>query len=660
MLDHYQWLIIGLSVIIAMTAAFLALNIVAKLVDASMKATRFWLISGALVMGLGIWSMHFIGMLAYHTTMVVTYDPLLTFISMIASVVASYIAFKLTLPKQINRLRLFTGGAAMAFGMTTMHYLGMAAMEMSAVISYKPYLVLLSVMVAFIASYTALFLFLKFRHQQKRKWLKMLASIVMGIAVSGMHYIGMAAMTIEMLHEHDRSQIPLNRDLLIAVIVSTATLLMISWGMMVFDRRVLRKLAYKDTLTPLHNRHAMNHFFEFYTGDCLTALFIDIDRFKTINDTLGHQSGDSVINQVGMIINQYVTTGISAYRIGGDEFLILIEDNDEARMISFAEELRAALNQPLPMSEAPLIISISIGISFCHQRHERGIQLLAEADIAVDQAKQNGRNQYAIYSEAMGHARVRHLMLEQDLPLAIQNDEFYLQYQPKINAVTGRMVGVEALIRWQHPKIGLISPGEFIPIAEASDFIIDLTRWTLDQAIEQIKRWLADGCEIPIAVNLSIKFIENVRVKDTIADLLSLHHVNPELLEVEITETVVYNNIDTVVKEVSDIRMLGVKVSMDDFGTGHSSISLLDTLPIDTLKLDKSFIATIGEERKQAVIEGILFIAERLELDVITEGVETIEEETILLNLGAYLMQGFYYSKPLHPLEIIQMFRNRN
>ncbi|PXW93085.1 diguanylate cyclase (GGDEF)-like protein [Streptohalobacillus salinus] len=660
MLDHYQLSIVGLSVIIAMTASFLALNIVAKLVDASVKAKRFWLISGSLVMGLGIWSMHFIGMLAFHTTMAVTYDPFITFISMLASVSASYLAFMLTVPKRINKRRLLAGGAAMASGITAMHYLGMEAMEMEAVIRYTPLLVVFSIIVAFIASYVALFLFLKFRSQHDGKGLKILASVVMGVAISGMHYIGMAAMTIEMHHGDDLNQASSNRNLLFAVIFSTVTLLVISWGMMLFDRRVLRKLAFKDTLTPLLNRHAMNHFFEFFEGDCLTALFVDIDRFKTINDTLGHQSGDRVINQVGAIVQQYVTTGVSAYRIGGDEFLILVEDNDEKRIISFAEELRADLNQPLHLTDAPVLISISIGISFCHQRHERGIQLLEEADIAVDQAKLNGRNQYAIYSEAMGHERVRRLMLEQDLPFAIQKDEFYLQYQPKINAVTGRIVGVEALIRWQHPKIGFISPGEFIPIAESTDFIIALTTWTLDQAIQQIKRWQIDGYQIPIAVNLSIKFIESVRVKDTIADMLALHHVNAELLEVEITETVVYNNLDAVVKEISEIRTLGVKVSMDDFGTGYSSISLLDTLPIDTLKLDKSFIATIGEERKQAVIEGILFIAERLELDVITEGVETIEEETILMNLGAYLMQGFYYSKPVHPFEIIQMVQARN
>lgn len=659
MLDQYNYYIIGLSVLIAIITSVLALSITEKISYSERKSKIFWLTSGSIVMGSGVWSMHFIGMMAFHIHISVSYNVMITIISMLASIISSFIAFYITMAKNIKWYRIVIGGLIMGSGIVTMHYVGMEAMKMDATLTYDKKLVALSILIALIASYAALFLFLRFRNQSYSKLLKGLSGIVMGFAISGMHYTGVAAANFEMDHTHAMEQsttASVNRFLFIGVTVTILVILLISWGTMIFDRHVLKKMAYQDTITPLPNRNAMKQFFITYQKDeCIGVLFLDLDQFKSINDTMGHHIGDLLLMDVGSQLDKMSSDDQQAYRIGGDEFLFVMKHCDDKKAIKLAETIIKELNQPFIIEGYEIHLTISIGISLGSINRSTSMKLVEEADIAMYKAKEIGKNQYAVYSNEMGMVEKRKMEIEQDLPQSINKNQLFLVYQPKVNVNINEIIGVEALIRWKHPKFGVISPGEFIPIAEETGFIFELTEWTLEEACLQCKEWEKQGIHLPVAVNLSVKLFEKSNVKNIIATILEKYRLSSEYLELEVTESVIYTNLESTINQLNEIKMLGVKLSMDDFGTGYSSISQLDLLPIDTLKLDKSFIQHIENIKKKIIIEGILFIAEKLELKVIAEGIETKKEEELLTKLGCFVMQGFYYSRPISADEIIEL-----
>ncbi|WP_416150298.1 EAL domain-containing protein [Salipaludibacillus sp. HK11] len=661
MLEQYNYFIVGLSVLIAIVTSVLALSITAKLSYSERKSKIFWLISGSIVMGSGVWSMHFIGMMAFQTHDSVSYNVLITILSMFASVISSFIAFYITMPKVIKWYRIVIGGLIMGSGIVKMHYLGMEAMQMDATLTYDMKLVALSVLIAFIASYAALFLFLRFRNQSSSKWSQGLSGIVMGFAIAGMHYTGMLAANFEMNHAMEHSATTSdNRFLFIGVTLTVFVILLISWGTMQFDRHVLKKLAYQDTITPLPNRNAMRLFFDTYQkNEYIGVLFLDLAQFKSINDTMGHHIGDLLLRNVGSKLDEMSTEDQQAYRIDGDEFVFVIKRCDGIKTIELAKAIINELNQPFFIEGNEIHFTTSIGISFGSIKQAKSTKLLEEAAIAMYNAKELGKNQFVVYSNEMGIVEKRKMELEQDLSQSIKKDQLFLVYQPKVDVNINGIIGVEALIRWKHPKFGVISPGEFIPIAEESEFIFELTEWTLKEACLQCKHWKNQGINLPVAVNLSVKLFKRSNVKNMIAIILDEYRLAPEYLELEVTESIIYTNLEATIDQLNDIKMLGVKLSMDDFGTGYSSISLLDLLPIDTLKLDKSFIQHIENTKKQIIIEGILFIAEKLELKVIAEGIETKKEEELLKKLGCFVMQGYYYSKPISADEIIELCQKK-
>ncbi|MFD2656615.1 bifunctional diguanylate cyclase/phosphodiesterase [Gracilibacillus thailandensis] len=661
MVEQYNLYIVVLSIIIAIIASLLSLTNASNLSNAKGKSKLFWLVSGSIVMGSGIWSMHFIGMIAYHPHIQVSYNVWITTLSLVVSILSSFIAFYVTMPKIILWYRIVVGGVMMGSGIVIMHYFGMAAMEMDAQISYNSTLVVLSVLIAFIASYVAVLLFIRFRNRAASKWLKSLSAIVMGVAIAGMHYTGMAAVSMEFHHSvSDPTNIPTNHFLLYGVTIIVIVILLVSWGTMIFDRHVLNKMAYQDTVTQLSNRNALNKYFNTnQDSGHVSVLFLDLDSFKSVNDTLGHQVGDELLETVGLILHRHSHEGIEGYRIGGDEFILLINHSDKELIEQLAVEILEEINQPSEVDNKPLYISASIGISLGLPHQKKGMKILEEADIAMYKAKESGKNQYAFYTDEMGEERIRRIILEHDLRRAIENEQLFILYQPKFNIKTSSIVGVEALTRWQHPTYGYVSPMEFITMAEETNYIMELTEWTLEKAFVQATEWSRMGISLPIAINLSIKFIENKNVKGIFEDMLSKYKLDPSYLEVEITETVMYSNMEQIIQQMNQLRQLGIRVSMDDFGTGYSSISLLNTLPLDTIKLDKTFIDNIDDKNKQVIIGGILSMAEQLNLSVVTEGIETKDEEEILTCLGGYLVQGYYYSKPKNAAGVLKMIREQ-
>ena len=601
-----------------------------------------------------VWSMHFVGVLAFHLHVSVEYDTWLTLLSLLASVISSFIAFYITMPREINFKKLAVGGFFMGSGIVTMHYMGMEAMIMPVELSYDPFLWGLSAVIALVASYAALFLFLYFRKHPSSKWYKWLSAIIMGLAICGMHYTGMKA---AQFHHHGIVQLEPNPSLdfflLYGVTVTVFLILFVSWGAMFFDRHVLEKMAFQDSLTGLPNRNEMNRFFDTHAGkERICVLFVDLDQFKAINDTLGHNIGDLLVKEVGNRLRKFVRPDQKAFRIGGDEFLFILIGYDQNHAEWLAEELLQQIKQVYRIEGNELYVTGSIGISIGSLHEGDRNELLKTADTAMYKAKGMGKNRYCVYSEEMGVQEVRKMELEKDLQRALENREFYIVYQPKWDVKNNKLAGFEALIRWNHPRLGVVSPGEFIPIAEETGLIVPMTRWTLEEVCRQCKEWHVQGIEQAVSVNLSVRLFQTGGLPEYVRSVLSKFELDPRLLELEITESMVFYDMQEIVYQLEQIREVGVRVSMDDFGTGYSSIGLLDRIPIDALKLDRLFTRDLETPSKRAIIHAIVLMAESLNLDVIAEGVENQEHIDFLTELGCYVMQGFYYGRPMKNREI--------
>lgn len=648
----YNYYIVALSIVVAILVSYSTLNITAKITYANGKHKYFWLFSGSFVMGSGIWSMHFIGMLAFHLNISMKYNVWITLLSLVVSIISSFIALYITMPKNINMYHIAFGGFFMGLGITAMHYIGMKAMIMPFELSYNKFIVALSVIIAFIVSYAALFLFLRFKDQSSSSWIKGISAIIMGVAICGMHYTGMKAAKF---HVHSEIMIhnqPMDPFLLYGVTLIILIILCVSWGAMFFDRNVFEKMAYRDALTGLPNRHEMNRFFErLIDNENIGVLFIDLDQFKTINDTLGHDIGDFLIQEVGVRLNQFVKSDQQAFRIGGDEFLFIIKDCNSNRSEQLAEQILQINKKAYYIKGHELYVTASIGISIGSVKKSNPSFLLKSADTAMYKAKELGKNQYFLYNEEMGIKELRRMELEKDLRTALEHKQFYLVYQPKWNVKKNHLCGFEALIRWEHPRLGTIPPSEFIPIAEETGIIIPITRWTLEEACLQIKEWQEQGVSHPVSVNLSKRLFQLDSIAAWVSSVLEKVNLDAQLLELEITESMVLHDMDDVIFQLESIRSLGIKISMDDFGTGYSSIGLLDLMPLDSLKLDRVFTNDLEKDSKRAIISAVIFMAENLGLEVIAEGVESQEQIDSLTQLGCHLMQGYFYGKPMKAKE---------
>ncbi|MFT4415009.1 EAL domain-containing protein [Fredinandcohnia humi] len=659
---NYNYYIVALSIVIAILASYSALSITGKISHARGKTKLFWLFAGSFVMGSGVWSMHFVGMLAFHMHATVKYDVWLTLLSMLASMVSSFIAFYITMPLNIKWSKLTLSGLIMGIGIVAMHYIGMEAMIMDMELTYDRSLWILSAVIAFLASYAALFLFLRFRNQTGSSWLKWCSAVIMGFAICGMHYTGMKAVRFihhgDMIIEHTKS---VDFFLLYGVTVTIFIILFVSWGAMFFDRHVLEKMAFQDTITGLPNRNEMNRFFDTQvSNENIGVLFLDLDQFKAINDTLGHDIGDLLIQEVGQRLRQFIHGGQQVFRIGGDEFLIIVKQCKEQQAVQLAEQILQSLKNPYRIKGNELYVTGSIGISIGPiDQSDRSI-LLKTADTAMYKAKSLGKNRYCVYNDGMGAKEVRRMELEKDLQLALENKQFYIVYQPKWNVKSNSLYGFEALIRWKHPRLGIVSPSEFIPISEETGMIVPITSWVLENACSQCKIWQEQGIEKPVSVNLSNRLFQVGNLFEMIRKILNTKELDPHLLELEITESMVLLDLKDITQQLQSIRSLGVRVSMDDFGTGYSSIGLLDQIPIDALKLDRLFTNDIGTPRKNAIINAIILMAEELKLDVIAEGVESQEHIEHLAQLGCHVMQGYFYGKPMKVKEIDEWYKHQD
>jgi len=677
MVGTYDPPLVVFSLLVAILASYTALDMAGRLATAQGRGLYGWMAGGALAMGLGIWSMHFIAMLAFNLPIPVGYDLAITLYSLAASVGASAYALWLVSRPRLPLLRLLAGAVLMGSGIAAMHYLGMAAMRMQPGIDYDPLWFAASVLVAIAASGAALWIALRLRREGRHtRLLRLAASLVMGLAIVGMHYTGMAA-----------ADFPAgsfcgaavdgglqSRWLAVLVIVTTLGIIGITLIASLFDKRLhsrtgrlvdslaranqdLVEAALHDPLTRLPNRMLLQDRIEQAIEKArrhdasVAVMFCDLDGFKLVNDAYGHQFGDRLLMRMAERVRDLLRPQDTLARLGGDEFVVVlgVESTDDAVVV--AERITAAVAEPFVIDAAELQLSASLGIALYPDDATSERELMAHADAAMYHTKQSGRNGYTFFTPAMQASASRRLRLLQDLRRALARDELLLHYQPKFPASGQPVIGAEALLRWQHPELGLLGPDAFIPIAERSGLILPIGDWVLDRACAQLRAWHDAGHgQWSMAVNLSPLQFASPSLVETVRQTLQRHALDPGHLTLEVTETTAMKDVESSLQLLNTLTAMGVKIAIDDFGTGYSSLLYLKRMPASELKIDRAFVRDLESNSEDAaIVSSIVALGRSLQLQVVAEGVETEAQRDFLDQLGCDLLQGYHLGKPMEP-----------
>jgi diguanylate cyclase (GGDEF)-like protein/PAS domain S-box-containing protein len=420
--------------------------------------------------------------------------------------------------------------------------------------------------------------------------------------------------------------------------------------------RELRHRAFHDALTDLANRSLFANRLEHALArqarneSSIGVVVLDLDGFKTVNDSLGHSVGDDLLFAVGDRLRTAVRPGDTVARLGGDEFAILLEDEPTIEHLGeHAERILASFAEPFELAGKSLVVTASAGVTL-NRPGDGPDELIRNADMAMYLAKRDGKSCVRRFEPAMHHAALDRLELEADLRRALQRDEFVVHYQPTVQIATGGISGFEALVRWDHPRRGLLSPSDFIPLAEETGLIIDIGRWVLERACHQARAWQETHAELDLtmSVNLSARQLRDPHLVADVAATLRDSGIDPRSLVLEITETVLMDNSDAAIDRLHQLKALGVRLAIDDFGTGYSSLNYLRALPVDIVKIDKVFIDGVAFDKEaRGLIKAILSMADTLDLQTVAEGVESRAQASRLEQLGSALVQGFYYARPL-------------
>ncbi|WP_339069323.1 EAL domain-containing protein [Pseudomonas idahonensis] len=690
LIGSYSPALVVISIFVAILASYTALDLTGRIATTKGRAAYLWMCGGALAMGVGVWSMHFIGMLAFELPIDLGYDIVLTALSLLISILSCGFALWLVSQPRLPLGQLLFGALIMGTGISGMHYTGMAAMRMQPGIDYDPSLFSASLLIAFGASLAALWI--AFRLRQNTPHVRLArtgAAIVMGFAIVGMHYTGMAAARFADGSFCGALGSGLSGNGLDnLVLITTLAVLIIALLTSVLDARLeartavlaqslteankeLTQLALHDTLTGLPNRilladridQAMHRVTAH--GGCFALMFIDLDGFKPVNDAFGHHMGDQLLREVAQRLREDLRTEDTLARIGGDEFVLLVQLGEPEDALRLAARQVGLVSRSFRVADHDLQISASIGIAVYPGNGLTAQELLMNADAAMYHAKATGKNGYSFFDASMNTNARRQLQLLQDLRNALEHQQFRLYYQPKFDASNGRPVGAEALLRWEHPQHGLLLPDKFIELAEKSGLIIAIGDWVLQEACRQMREWYVLGyTHWRIAVNLSALQFCHVGLVKSVQEALQRYQLPANNLTLEITETTAMNDADVSMIVLQQLADMGVDLSIDDFGTGYSSLMYLKRLPANELKIDRGFVRDLEHDSDDAaIVSAIVALGQALGLRIVAEGVETGVQQTFLTQLGCDSLQGYYLGQPLPPegfMQGIQLAEHRS
>lgn len=681
LVGQYNFWLVACSFVVAILASYTALGMAERLY--ATKGAWWWHVGGAVAMGVGIWSMHFIGMLAYHLPIKMGYDLEFTLLSLVIAVVVSYFALSKVSSREMTKRDVLISAVLMGIGISAMHYTGMEAMQMFPAIQYKTNIVILSVLIAILASGAALYIILGLREHLERSLVnRILAAILMGVAIVGMHYTGMWAA------EFPANSICLAASnglsveaLAILVIAGSLFILLVVNLTSTFDSKStyliksleeaneqLKQQAFYDHLTQLPNRVLLEERVDqalkqaIYHQHSVVLMVIDLDGFKTINDSLGTGVGDTFLVETANRIRETVDKQQTVSRTAGNEFVVVLEQIAPEETDVVAGDILASIRQPLLVNNMELMITASIGLAVFPNDGSTYEELSFNADAAMQHTKRSGRNGYHYYQTTMDVKAAYKLELITHLRHAIELNELSLHYQPKVDVKTGLITGAEALLRWHHPKHGLISPAQFIPLAEQSGLIIAIGEWVLNEACRQIAEWRALGyTDINVAVNLSAVQFTYGNFYQSIIKAINSWRIPAASLTLEITESIAMQHVEQSLEILQRLANLGIKVSIDDFGTGYSSLLYLKHFPASELKIDRGFVQLLGQHSEDEVLVSVIIsLGHQLGLKIVAEGVETELQKRLLTQLRCDTLQGYLLGKPKPAAEFMRDYRHYN
>lgn len=661
--------LICVSLIVVFIASFTALDTAGRVAVTRGWSARFWLLVGGIAMGIGVWAMHFIGMLAMMLPMMMRYDTRLTILSLLVAILASVLAFGQTVGGlHLTRQRLLRGTLILGAGVAIMHYLGMYALLIEPQPEWNALLVALSVLIAFAASGLALWLAFHLRQGDHHLMLmRGLASLVMGIAIAGMHYVGMAAAEFShssMMQPHGVS----NAGLAVWVTLITLTILGITLLSSMLDAQLraarlatrlnranqeLRQLAMHDNLTTLPNRVMLEQQLDLAIKQAMlnehrfAVIYMDLDGFKAVNDTWGHHVGDRLLVAVAERLRSQLSNTMLLVRLGGDEFVLMAEcDISAARQL--AQKLVKVISSPFELDRYVLHVSLSAGIAIFPLHGRNRQELLFNADAAMYHTKHSGRNGWCLFEPSMSAATQHQLELANDLWEAIEREQMRLFYQPKFCSGGTRLMGFEALLRWQHPQRGLLTPELFLPRAEKTGQIIALGNWVIGEACRQLRIWHSQGhSDWTVSVNLSALQFHQRDLLTILTQTLARYQLPGSALMLEITEAIAMRDPAFSQQRIRELQQAGVSVAIDNFGIGYANLLHLKDLDASELKIDRSFINCLRPGSEDAtVVSAMLTLAQSLNLRMVAEGVETEEQQHLLTSLGFDALQGYLLGKP--------------
>ena len=685
---HNPYLVL-LAFAVASAACFATLDMAERQSHCEDRlARRQWRILGACCLAGGIWAMHFISMLAFQAPLDIHYDAALTGLSLLIALLAAWLAMNGLDRAQMRPHHYLQTALFIGIGISTMHYVGMAALQTSAQQHYQTALLLASIAIAVATSLVALLMARYFRQGSGTLHLLMKygASLLMAGGIVVTHFTGMAAMTLVIPSETALRLPTGDNSLQLALTIAFITLLISgsSISAALSDKKLqskehdlrrvnlllsqldqarasLQQAAHYDALTNLVNRRGFNQVFAERLAEhaasesMLAVMFLDIDHFKRINDSLGHAAGDELLKVIAGHIKAATRGHDLVARFGGDEFCIVtaLKNRDEARHL--AQRIMLRMKEPIDLAGRRMVMTTSIGISIFPDDGLSTEELLKNADLALYQSKGCGRNSLNFFSNGLKTRATLELQLKEELRVALFEERgLCVHYQPIFDLRSGRVAKLEALVRWQHPQHGLLGPDRFIGIAEANGLIAELDLWVLRRACADLALLGRQGHdELKVTVNCSALTLGHEELATEVELALFQAGLAARQLELEVTENALMGDIQHTVNLLKRIRAQGVALSIDDFGTGYSSLAYLKRLPLDVLKIDRSFVQDVpGNQKDREIVQAIIMMAHTLHLEVVTEGVETPEQRAFLAAHGCDYLQGYLLSRPVPLAEL--------
>ncbi|MDH2416396.1 EAL domain-containing protein [Nocardioides sp. CER19] len=650
--------LVAIAAVLCLAGAWAASRFFQRMTDVGDRQRYAWLFLTSLASGVSIWGTHFVAMLGYHPGVPMSVEWLATALSLLIAVLGSAVGFLIGGAADVSRARVALGGTVVGLAVSSMHYVGMSGLRMQGTMSWNEPLIVLSVVFAVgFASAALLYGRSDLRHAQTLMWLLFTTSVL------ALHFTGMAAMSVA----HDMSDMAGTRRSLdpetqyvLAVAIAGMAFVTLGSGMVGYlidnNSRAsaverLRRLAMYDVLTGLPNRASLN---ERLAAEIersrehhqrLGLVVIDIDNFKEVNDLHGHPVGDEVLRVLGSRMAELIR-GDDEFvaRIGGDEFIALCRLEDDAHLPTFLDALRQVLSGVIHVRGARIAPRASIGAATFPDHASDAETLVNNADLAMYRAKSDPLHDICLYDASVDEQTRQRRGLTADLREALARGELFLHYQVQTAVATGETRGYEALLRWRHPELGLVSPAEFIPLAEESGLIAPIGEWVLRTACAEAARWVPPH---RVSVNVSAVQLAEAGLARTVREVLEESGLPAHRLELEMTETAVFTDRESALQTLLEIKDLGVGIALDDFGVGYSSLDALRTFPFDRIKIDRSFFSGGGTpEQTVELVQAVLSLGRTFGMSVLAEGIETDDQLALLTDTGCDEAQGYLFGRP--------------